>query len=226
MRENSGLVVISPHLDDAVFSCGDLLASNRKSTVVSVCTGGPHAPAVLTPWDEQCGFASAQSALCTRLQENRYALELLGCSGIELGLPDDQYVDDWEPYTPELRASLVCALRDLHPTQVVIPLGLFHADHIRVSDMLLSLIGQFPCSVWMAYEDVPYRARPDAVSKRLSLIRQHGFEAHRAASPWRSDRKSRAVFAYGSQLKGFGSFPNDLSRPEGYWRLTPAQERS
>lgn len=221
-REKNALVVVSPHLDDGVFSCGDLLARSRLSTVITVCTGLPENPARLTSWDQRCGFPTARAALTERLEENREALRLLGSDGVELGLPDSQYVHNWQPFIPLLRESLKNALARLHPRQVVMPLGLFHDDHIRVSDILLSLLYLFPAAVWMAYEDVPYRARPDAVPQRLSVIRQRGIEASRVATPCRSDRKSRAVWAYGSQLRGFGACPDDLTRPEGYWRLTPS----
>jgi len=225
-RENNPLVVVSPHLDDGVFSCGDLLARSASSTVITVCTGLPENPARLTSWDQQCGFLTARSALRTRLDENREALRLLGSKGVELGLPDSQYVRDWHPFIPLLRESLKNAIARLHPRQVVMPLGLFHDDHIRVSDVLLSLLYLFPAAVWLAYEDVPYRARPAAVAQRLSVIRQRGIRASRVSTPCRSDRKSRAVWAYGSQLRGFGAYPDDLAQPEGYWRLTRSGEAS
>jgi len=221
---NDALVVVSPHLDDGVFSCGDLLARSRFGTVITVCTGLPEDPRRLTSWDQRCGFSNAQSAVENRLQENRLALQLLGCKSLELGLPDSQYVRDWQPFIPLLRESLKNAIERLHPRQVVLPLGLFHEDHIRVSDVLLSLLYRFPCAEWIAYEDVPYRTRPDAVPQRLSVIRQRGIRACRAVVPCRSDRKARAVWAYGSQLHGFGTRPADLTRPEGYWRLTPSEE--
>lgn len=218
--EKDTLVVVSPHLDDGVFSCGDLLARSAFSTVITVCTGLPEDPAQTTPWDRQCGFATARSAMAQRLEENRAALKLVGSQGLELGLPDSQYVPDWRPFIPILRESLKNALARLQPGTVVMPLGLFHEDHIRVSDSLLALRDLFPAAVWLAYEDVPYRARPAAVTQRLTAIRQHGIRTTRAATPCQSNRKSRAVYGYDSQRRGFGAWPRDLAQPEGYWQLT------
>jgi len=223
-HNNDALVVVSPHLDDGVFSCGDLLARSRRSTVITVCTGLPEDFTRLTSWDQRCGFRSAASAIASRREENREALRLLGSRNLELGLPDSQYVRDWQPYIPLLRESLKSAIERLHPDRVVVPLGLFHDDHIRVSDVMLSLLYRFPVLEWTAYEDVPYRARPNVVLQRLSVIEQRGIQASRVSAPCRSDRKSRAVWAYGSQLQGFGALPEDVIRREGYWRLTPSQE--
>lgn len=68
------IMVISPHFDDAVFSCGHLLAALPGSTVVTVCTALPEKPDILTDWDQRCGFSSAAQAMQARREENRAAL--------------------------------------------------------------------------------------------------------------------------------------------------------
>lgn len=216
--------VISPHLDDAVFSCGDMLAGCHIAHVVTVCTGMPADPGLLTPWDRDCGFTSAAEAMRRRLQENAEALALLDCRGTELGLPDSQYVENWQPYAQPLRQALMDALQSLQPERIVMPLGLFHTDHQRVSDTLLSLVAAFPTVRWLAYEDIPYRARERLVQERLFAIRARGLSVHRAATPVRTTQKRQAVAAYRSQIKGFGRMPDDLSRPEGYWTLALKEE--
>ncbi|MVW79901.1 PIG-L family deacetylase [Bordetella sp. 02P26C-1] len=225
LADAKGLVaVISPHLDDAVFSCGDLLAHTANATVVTVCTGLPDDPMRLTDWDRNCGFASASEAMAERLQENRRALAILGCDGQELGLRDSQYVSDWQPHMEPLRQTLIDVLQALQPQRVVMPLGLFHDDHVRVSNTLLSLIEAFPAREWLAYEDIPYRARARLVEERLFEIRARGVYVHRGPAPARSQQKVEAVLAYRSQLAGFGRRPDDLARPEGYWALALNEE--
>ena len=53
------VVVVSPHLDDAVLSCGQLLAASREAIVLTVFSAGPDEGAPLTDWDRACGFVSA-----------------------------------------------------------------------------------------------------------------------------------------------------------------------
>jgi LmbE family N-acetylglucosaminyl deacetylase len=225
LADAKGLVaVISPHLDDAVFSCGDLLATTQNATVVTVCTGLPADPDHLTDWDRECGFTSAGEAMAQRLQENRQALAILESDGSDLGLPDSQYVSDWQPYVEPLRLALSDVLQALQPQRVVMPLGLFHEDHVRVSDTLLGLIEAFPAREWLAYEDIPYRARERLVEERLFAIRARGLYVHRAPTPARTPQKARAVAEYRSQIAGFGRAPEDVRRPEGYWTLALSEE--
>ncbi len=56
-------LIVSPHLDDAVFSCRDLLASQPGMLVGTVFTATPEAAGMRTAWDARCGFADAQSAM-------------------------------------------------------------------------------------------------------------------------------------------------------------------
>ena len=49
------VLVVSPHCDDAVFSCGDLIAHPRAS-VVTIFAGHLPSGSDLTPWDASSGF--------------------------------------------------------------------------------------------------------------------------------------------------------------------------
>ena len=60
------MVVISPHLDDAVFGCGRLLASRPGSIVVTLFAGVPDDAGQLTDWDARCGFTTAGEAVWAR----------------------------------------------------------------------------------------------------------------------------------------------------------------
>src|SRR5436853_287558 len=52
------MVAISPHLDDAVLSCGQLLAARPGSVVITVFAGMPRDGSQQTDWDRRCGFAN------------------------------------------------------------------------------------------------------------------------------------------------------------------------
>ena len=58
------MLVISPHLDDAVLSCGALLAAHRGAVVATVFAGVPRDPRQRTEWDARSGVADAAEDAC------------------------------------------------------------------------------------------------------------------------------------------------------------------
>ena len=90
------IAVVSPHLDDGVFSCGALLAARPGSVVVTALAGrrGVALPPKwegVTPWDAACGFAPGDDVIAARRAEDREALSILGASPVWLDFPDAQY---------------------------------------------------------------------------------------------------------------------------------------
>lgn len=221
----SPVVVISPHYDDAVFSCGGLLANLSECTVVTVFTDIPHQTCSLTDWDRRCGFDSAGHAMRTRAAENRMALTTLDAAGIDLHFLDDQYPQRTTNGEHLLGDSLASTLSSMQAATVIFPLGLFHLDHIRVSDALVALCPQFPSITWIAYEDIPYRRQNVYVQRRIrQLCRQLYVSPFSVAAAHSGDAlrlKERAVAAYRSQLRGLG-LPDTapiLDQPETYWKI-------
>ncbi|MFF9244035.1 PIG-L family deacetylase [Streptomyces sp. NPDC014776] len=88
------LVVLSPHLDDAVLSCGGLMAYARRRrvpvTVVSVFTEGSGPPYTLS--GRRClhlaGMGDARALYAARRAEDRAVLSDMGVQGRQLGLPE------------------------------------------------------------------------------------------------------------------------------------------
>lgn len=219
MAPGGPLLIISPHFDDAVFSCGSLLSRSGGSTVVTVFTGVPGDPAMLTEWDRECGFATAAEAIREREAENRLALKALRCSGRSLGFVDCQYLEHAEKTEEDLTQTLESAVNDLRPGRVGIPLGLFHGDHLRVSEAALRIRNARPEIAWFFYEDAPYRAHTGIVQRRLVQIYSRGIVLTPAAAVPDIGSKPLAIAAYASQIKGFKGVPEDLHRPERYWHI-------
>ncbi|CAM4107232.1 PIG-L deacetylase family protein [Bordetella tumulicola] len=217
-------VVISPHFDDAVLSCGAWLATYPGSTVLTVYSGVPPSTVPLPDWDRRCGFERADQAVMARHEENRTAMEILGARGLGLGLLDSQY-EGASRETGRITGMLATALTTLRPTVVLMPLGLFHADHLRVSDAALTvwrLFRQAMHNTWLAYEEALYRRKPGLVQQRLADLRaQHIQVTPKAGPPYDGGRKTRAVAAYASQLEPLGLTPGhgDDAAPECYWSL-------
>jgi hypothetical protein len=75
MVELSGrpILVISPHLDDAVLSCWGIV-DNFSADVITVFAGTPAIP-LKSPWDQKCGFENSTVAMAVRVAENQHAFE-------------------------------------------------------------------------------------------------------------------------------------------------------
>ena len=224
----AALVVISPHLDDAVLGCGAWLAAHPGSTVVTLFAGAPPDGSVLTPWDARCGFADARAAIATRRDEDRRALARLGAKPLWLDFCDSQYGNT--PAVTELVGTLRAVLRRHTHTGVLYPLGLYHSDHLLAhAACWLALAG----SESLVYEDALYRGMPGVLQHRLAELEAQGVPATpaRITSTRLLDiaqgarAKAEAVQAYASQLRGFGPGGyEDAAQPERCWRLQECRD--
>ncbi len=219
MNDMAGALLVSPHLDDGVFSCGDWLAGHPGALVATVCAGAPHGMTRLTPWDAACGFSDARQAVAARRAEDGAALAALSASALWLDFLDSQYLDS--PSHETLRAALRGLLDRTVPGTVLFPAGLFHSDHVLVHAAMLALIGEYPQLSWIMYEDALYRRRAGLLQRRLAALLEAGFCATPLAAPAAAARKRAALACYLSQLRALGT-PADLLAPEGLWRLEQA----
>ncbi|MBL0918805.1 MAG: PIG-L family deacetylase [Hydrogenophaga sp.] len=72
------VVVISPHLDDAVFSMAGLLgAASHRTEVITLVTAARPGPA--SDWARATGFADNEAEYAARRQEDVTAMARLGC---------------------------------------------------------------------------------------------------------------------------------------------------
>ena len=218
------LAVFSPHLDDGVLSCGDLLAEHPGSVVVTAFAGRPAAYPPLTSWDERAGFESGADVVGARRQEDEQALTVLGARPHWLDFPDPQY--GVKPTQRDLADALGAALDETSAEIVLMPLGLFHDDHILTSDAALDVLRQRSSLVWLAYADAIYRPLPDLLDRRVQMLRDAGLILNDVAAigGGASDRKRRAVACYASQVRALARSwdggATDAFEPERYWRLT------
>lgn len=215
-----GTLVVSPHLDDAVLSCGQLLAARPGAAVLTVFAGLPRGRKLLTPYDEGCGFVTSQEAVLARRSEDSAACGALGAQVRHIDQLDGQYRPDERPFEASRRF-----LNRLRPylqqaEEVYAPLGLRHPDHLVVTDLALALA---PLQLWL-YEELPYRVlHPEAVPARLGQLAAAGVglsldkvEAGDATV------KAQAVRCYRSQIDR-GDLDNEHCWlvPERYWRVAP-----
>lgn len=215
-------VFVSPHLDDAVFACGDRIAAVRNAIVVTVFAGSALDRDTLTPWDAECGFGAGDDVVALRRQEDGAALRCLGAQPLWLDFRDDQY---GEPRTTgDISRAIETVLQANRVETVYVPLGLFHSDHRRASDAALALVRAD--AAWFAYADAIYRRIPGIVDERIGRLREAGcvLDALPVDVNGPSTRKREAVACYASQLRALGTRPahDDMLEPERYWRVTTA----
>jgi hypothetical protein len=130
-------VILSPHFDDAVLSCWHVLASPGEVLVVNVFAGEPPR-GTLGWWDQLAGATDSAAMVRMRVQEDRQALALAGCTAVNLPFLDSQY------RTPDQDAGeIVEALRGVvgagAPLYAPASLGDRHRDHTAARAAALAL---------------------------------------------------------------------------------------
>ncbi len=225
-------VFLSPHLDDAVLSCGGTIArlssEGHRVLVVTVFAQGkrgalsPFARRHLRIWDAQ------EDAMRLRQQEDREALALLGAEAWHgqyadapfrrhpvdgrwlytsdktlFGLPDPSEGD-----FPHRIAGEVSTILVQPPKFIYVPLGLGrHVDHVHVAAAghILARAG-YPV-LW--YEEYPYAAQMQRRSRPgwhalISRVREQDVE-----------RKMQAILRYRSQIPSLFGHPKEVARRVG-----------
>ncbi|MEI5999071.1 PIG-L family deacetylase [Paraburkholderia bengalensis] len=225
------LFIVSPHFDDAVFSCGALLAAHADAAVCTVFAAPPEQD-MHTEWDGKAGFASAHESIRARTVEDNNALSVLDAIPVRLPFRDAQYGDS--PSISRLASALEEAIYGSTANTLLMPLGLFHDDHGRVFEACCEILPRLLHLEWFAYEEAIYRPIPGLVQQRLVDLTERGIVATPAspAADHTLDRerqawlKREAVSAYESQLRAFGPGGyDDVFAPERYWRVAVDRQR-
>ncbi len=223
-------IYLSPHLDDAIYSCGGLIArqiaAGEPVSVVTVCAGDPPEGA-LTAFAQELharwGTGGA-AAMARRRLEDLAACSLLDALPVHFGVPDAVYRKDetGRPLYPDetaifdelhgAEAELVEQVAEAidgvcgPDAQLYVPLSLGgHVDHRltrQAAERLYRRLRYFP--------DFPYAARggqppeglpvPDGVARIVAL-------AEDELEQW-----SAAAAAYETQLSTFWSSPEALEQ--------------
>lgn len=180
-------VYLSPHLDDAVFSCGGLIArqagNDEGAVVVTVCAGDTPV-GELTPYAVELHnrWGGSGSPVAARRAEDRMACGRLGASAVHLEVPDAVYrrsqgealypdegavFGSLHPADKELVAGLVALLEERCPpdSRLYCPSVLGgHVDH-RLTRMAAERLGR---PLWY-YQDFPYAARGGVLPADMPL---------------------------------------------------------
>ena len=218
------LTVLSPHLDDGVFSLGATIARAARGgahvEVLTVFAGDPESSRPAGDWDRQAGFSTEGEAAVARRREDRRACSLLSAAPLWQTFSDEQYVGERDDAL--LAAALEEALQGAE-TVLVPAYPLTHADHLRLAEVVLKaglftgrivLYAEQPYALWEEEPRLPDRVRamvPGRVSwsrvrvgyrdlglKMLACrayVTQLALIPHRVVWPMSRYEKTRAVVA-------------------------------
>src|ERR1700686_1227962 len=78
LHSTGRLLVVSPHLDDAVLSCEALLKYACDVHVLTIFAGDAPSGAPVAAWDLRCGFSAGVNVMEARRAEDAQALATLG----------------------------------------------------------------------------------------------------------------------------------------------------
>jgi len=228
--ELARLVVVSPHLDDAVLGASGVLAAAPAPTVVTLYAGAPDpAPDPPTPWDALGGFGPGDDVVACRREEDRAGLAELGATPRWLDLLDHQYRDEAARVPPAAVADVLePVLRDLEPTAMLVPFGLANPDHEDAHEAALLVRERMPEPAWLCYEDTGYKHVPGLLAWRIARLFGAGLWPTPAAPPVDADPglRWRSFAHYLSQVRALDAewgiaAKLDAPAPEQCWRLAP-----
>lgn len=191
-------VVLSPHLDDAIFSVGERLKDGTPTTVACPFAGVPADPGGRTKYE-------------TLRREHAAACLLLDVHHIDGPFLDDVYADR---NLSGLRQWVTRAIQTAN--EVWVPLGIHHPDHVLLAALALECITDQRVIV---YEELPYRILyPELAMARVGALAL-SYQLHPQGRHLALGAKRAAVGCYGSQLTG-GEIIRSLFAPERAWVLS------
>ena len=126
------LLVISPHLDDAILSCGALLLAHPGATVATLFAASPaEYTNPLNEHDTECGYQPGDDTMAARRDEDVCAMAAVGATSRWLPLCQNSHVERADPLAvpPGAVDAIVESIAEVRPTCVVALLGLSHVDH-------------------------------------------------------------------------------------------------
>ncbi len=218
----SEIVVVSPHLDDAVLSAYAMLGPS--TTVVTVFAGLPP-DGVLSDWDAGSGALDSRTRIEERRAEDRRALERSGAAFVHLDLGDRQYValgsmpaNTETSVAAELRGHIGGAPLVLAPSALSSssrnPIKRHrrrrNSDHRLVREAVLAVRPDAAL-----YADLPYALTADRGFVLPSdLDRRHRREHRVQLDPELLADKLESVRCYTTQIPPLAEVFGDFLRPE------------
>jgi hypothetical protein len=246
------LLIVSPHPDDAAFSCAALLAREEPADLLTVFDGTPQAPR-RTVFNALYGFADSTEATTVRRAEDRAALGAGRHRLRSLGLLDAEYLDGPRPAADAaaIRSAIASWAAEGAGGAVALPAGagcrwgrvrgrlgalpgirvgpVRNADHLYVREAGLAALGGLPGATPLLYEELPYSWCKGADGQARDAARRWGRHPVGVAVAVDRVRKAARIAVYASQTPhmyaegGRIDDPAVLPAEERYWWLPPGR---
>lgn len=193
------IVVVSPHADDAVFSCAEHMLDrpDARFVIMGVMRGKPP-------------VGDPRLEMWRRLElEHLTICKQLDAEPIEGPFADDVYgrkrqgdITSW-------------VVQFMPPTvnEIWMPMGLRHPDHIQTRRACDVLVSQERFADVLVYEELPYRVEaPELVDvpRRAELV---------SVGPSYLERKQLLCRGYESQIAADPNLERSIYAPERLWRI-------
>jgi len=141
LHKDAAILVLSPHLDDAVLSCGSFLAAasvGRPVTVITLFTACSTGRVTLSArsYLRQCNARRAGDLYEQRRVEDRIALRGIGVTAVHYDLPDALFRRHRRSRVPARVAALLPELDCVYPT------FRFHVARGRIASADLPLLDE------------------------------------------------------------------------------------
>lgn len=203
----SEVIVLSPHLDDAVFNCWRTInEADDDVTVLGIFAGLPEA-GTSRLWDRLCGQSNSRQMVLKRRQEDKLALLNTKASIIHLDFLDNQYRSEL-PKIEKIVSEIVN--HSSKSATFLAPLSCSHLwrhpDHTLVAQAALALkksgraVSFYPDSPYMYLRKTASKAYLEKLSnfysKRLGFLVSAKLIA---LSEQEKSAKQQAMLAYKSQ---------------------------
>jgi LmbE family N-acetylglucosaminyl deacetylase len=243
------ILVVSPHLHDAVLSCAAFVERSEPVTVLDVFTVGPE-PDLASEWDRRCGFDSGQAATIEREREEAEAFMGTSHEVLATDLLDGRYLSVARGRSDErrLRTAIDDWTRRWSASTVVLPAGagvhvglapsvltrvrtnvggpraaVADPDHLWVRDTALeALRARDDVDLWL-YEELPQRFSRRGDTAVDLVARWTDRTARRVDVAIDRRRKADRLATYGSQIGPL--LGGDGARPSRLARRVPGNER-
>jgi LmbE family N-acetylglucosaminyl deacetylase len=215
------VLILSPHYDDAVYSCGGMIyefvQKGEAVVILTVMAGFPDYPLPDSPIVRELNKRwelGDENPVLERRKEDEAAAKILGARSRYLDIPDCIYrtvngealypseESLWGPVHPKDPALSALANLDLgDPSLIYAPLAAGrHVDHQLVRDWALKL--QSEGQHVLFYQDYPYMRKREAIDEALGhfgKMQAYAIMLSEAAM----QAKIAAMAAYASQISTF-----------------------
>jgi LmbE family N-acetylglucosaminyl deacetylase len=186
------VIVVSTHLDDAVWSAAGLC---EGSTVVTICAGVPPEGAAPSTFDVASGFETGADAMLQRRVEDRYAARLLRATPLHCDVLDGAYGRE----NGAVCEAVEKALFSVRSEEVAGPLGIGHPDHREVASAFIGISRERGLDAWL-YADLPYTRMAEHQHEFRAKLSELGITRSRG-NRIPEELKRAAVTAYKSQIR-------------------------